>query len=543
MAYDFDFAISFAGEKRDLARELTTKLEQIGYSVFFDENYEHELLGADGIEYFSNIFLYRSRYCVALISKSYDAKEWTRLEKEIILSRGLKDKSNYLLPIIVENYSPPWLLPSRIYFNLEKRSISSLISVLSRSAGKPGQQIRVIPSIVWRQKIGIGTWKSECIFNGDTIIVPTAGDIWNKPDRGDGIYCLTKRNGSIVWHTHTDGDCNSILFHDEHLYAGTDSGSLYCINADNGYIKWRTNLDGRILSKPIANPKCLYCCTTNSVLYALDIDDGHTVGVYNLDGGVVADPIQLPPFTYIVTTNGCLYEFKDEVLTFEANTKLRSNRKKRFLYPEKFSDTWAGAEDKQGLCEFHASPIIWGHMLILPYVRETYFNTLPIAAIDMRNLKDIWIEATHDSSHKHLGNIRCRPCICNDVLITAAAYGNWIAGIDKHGKIIWLKEYGRPFFPHWGSPVSSNGSVFVPRYDGFIHCISPHNGLRQWSIYLGSEDFVGKIFEEREELPGQDIYPEWENQSSASLNAPLTIDNNIIYTPGSDGFITALKIA
>lgn len=44
---DFDVAISFAGEQRTAARSLALKLEDAGYSVFFDEFESAQLWGEE----------------------------------------------------------------------------------------------------------------------------------------------------------------------------------------------------------------------------------------------------------------------------------------------------------------------------------------------------------------------------------------------------------------------------------------------------------------------------------------------------------------
>lgn len=92
-SHRYDFAISFAGDKRDLARKLSTSLRQLGFTVFFDEFLEHELIGVNGAEFFTQVFGRDSRYCVALISKTYDQSSWTRLEREVMEARRLSDRT------------------------------------------------------------------------------------------------------------------------------------------------------------------------------------------------------------------------------------------------------------------------------------------------------------------------------------------------------------------------------------------------------------------------------------------------------------------
>ena len=46
--FRFDFGLSFAGSDRDLARQLRDGLRNEAFQVFFDEDYEHEMIGHDG---------------------------------------------------------------------------------------------------------------------------------------------------------------------------------------------------------------------------------------------------------------------------------------------------------------------------------------------------------------------------------------------------------------------------------------------------------------------------------------------------------------
>lgn len=120
--FRFDFAISFAGKQRDTARKLPNLLVKKGFEVFFDEDYESEMLGKDGSVYLPKVYKEESRYCIILISKEYDQREWTRLEREIIQARVLKSGRDILLPVLTSDYKPMWLPETRIYFSLEKTS-------------------------------------------------------------------------------------------------------------------------------------------------------------------------------------------------------------------------------------------------------------------------------------------------------------------------------------------------------------------------------------------------------------------------------------
>src|SRR5215475_15731318 len=95
----FDFALSFSGADRNTARSIYSALVADGYRVFFDEEFEHEMIGQDGIRYLTDIYAKQSRYCVVLISSSYESSSWTQLERESIQSRELNGERGILIPV------------------------------------------------------------------------------------------------------------------------------------------------------------------------------------------------------------------------------------------------------------------------------------------------------------------------------------------------------------------------------------------------------------------------------------------------------------
>ena len=133
--YRFDFAISFAGAKRQIAREVRNALAEARFSVFFDEDYEHEMLGHDGSLYLRNVYAQESRYCIVLISREYDQRDWANLEREAIQSRELRGERGILIPVLIDGHRPTWLPETRIYFDISKRTIAELIKLLAQRPG------------------------------------------------------------------------------------------------------------------------------------------------------------------------------------------------------------------------------------------------------------------------------------------------------------------------------------------------------------------------------------------------------------------------
>ncbi len=158
----FDFALSFAGAQRSLAEDIRNRLLERKYSVFYDRDYEHEMIGRNGAEYLRNIYSRQSKYCIVLISKEYDKSQWASLEKEAIEGRELRGEQGVLIPVKTSEHSPEWLPETRIYFDLNSRSLEEFTSILEKIVGNSSLRLndvktqedlhRALPGTTWRKK-------------------------------------------------------------------------------------------------------------------------------------------------------------------------------------------------------------------------------------------------------------------------------------------------------------------------------------------------------------------------------------------------------
>ncbi len=79
---DYDFALSFAGERRELAKKLADLIGEREVSVFYDYNDQHLILAANVEDYLAPIYRTEASYVVALLSKEYPRKVWTKFESD-----------------------------------------------------------------------------------------------------------------------------------------------------------------------------------------------------------------------------------------------------------------------------------------------------------------------------------------------------------------------------------------------------------------------------------------------------------------------------
>jgi hypothetical protein len=98
--YEFDFAISFAGENRKLAKNIVDLLVVLDCTVFYDEYFEANYLGRAWSKQFNEIFSEKSRLVICLLDKFHAEKIWPTFERECFKSR-ISDAS--VIPIFLDD--------------------------------------------------------------------------------------------------------------------------------------------------------------------------------------------------------------------------------------------------------------------------------------------------------------------------------------------------------------------------------------------------------------------------------------------------------
>jgi hypothetical protein len=134
-SYEFDFALSFAGENRDLARCIADNLEILDAHVFFDEYFEANFLGHALSREFKRIFADASRLVVCVLDKHFAEKIWPKFESECFQPRV---SQNDVIPIFLDDSVFPGI----------QREIMGVIFAWDPSAA--GWQERVISEIVFK---------------------------------------------------------------------------------------------------------------------------------------------------------------------------------------------------------------------------------------------------------------------------------------------------------------------------------------------------------------------------------------------------------
>ena len=119
----FDFAISYAGEDKEIAQEIFKCLIDLDFKVFLGDNERHILTGIDGENFFEQVFT-DAKEVIVLISQHYKRKEWPRFEWDVIKERDL---SNRFIPIRLDDSRILGLASNIIYLKFTGNNYEDIV--------------------------------------------------------------------------------------------------------------------------------------------------------------------------------------------------------------------------------------------------------------------------------------------------------------------------------------------------------------------------------------------------------------------------------
>ena len=110
-------------------------LQARGIAVFFDEFELITLWGKDLGEELQAVYEHRSGCVVIFVSKEWVEKAWPRHERRAALSRAIRERSEYVLPVRFDDTLVPGIPDSTVYLQAGEHSPAELASVIAQKLG------------------------------------------------------------------------------------------------------------------------------------------------------------------------------------------------------------------------------------------------------------------------------------------------------------------------------------------------------------------------------------------------------------------------
>jgi hypothetical protein len=133
--YEYDAALSFAGEDRVYVESVAEVLRQLGVSVFYDKYEEVDLWGKDLYVHLDEVYRKKAKYCVIFASENYAKKLWTNHERTSAQARAFESGTEYILPARFDNTEIPGIRSTTGYLFLGDRTPEQLALVIAAKVG------------------------------------------------------------------------------------------------------------------------------------------------------------------------------------------------------------------------------------------------------------------------------------------------------------------------------------------------------------------------------------------------------------------------
>lgn len=145
--FEYQVALSFAGEQRDYVEKVSRELEILNIRHFYDYNEQVNLWGKNLPQYLDSVYFEKAMYFVPFISKEYVNKVWTRLEVNSALERNMlesrPDFQQYILPVRFDDTRVPGIVGSIAHIDARKKNPQKIARMIYEKVNGCGKDILI----------------------------------------------------------------------------------------------------------------------------------------------------------------------------------------------------------------------------------------------------------------------------------------------------------------------------------------------------------------------------------------------------------------
>ena len=131
----YEVALSFAGEQREYVEDVALHLQSRGIAVFYDNFELSDLWGRNLSEELHDVYENRSNFVVMFISDEYVEKAWPQHERRAILSRAIRQRREYILPVRFDNTDVPGMASDVMYLSAADYVPAALATMIAKKLG------------------------------------------------------------------------------------------------------------------------------------------------------------------------------------------------------------------------------------------------------------------------------------------------------------------------------------------------------------------------------------------------------------------------
>jgi hypothetical protein len=160
--YEFDVALSFAGEDRKYVEKVASFLQKSGLNVFYDKYEKANLWGKDLYQHLDKVYQQTSKYVVIFVSKHYAKKLWTSHELKSAQARAFSENEEYILPARFDDTEIPGIRKTIGYIDANEHTPSEFAKlILEKLSSFRLENILPSNSVRVKQWLKIDGWKVD----------------------------------------------------------------------------------------------------------------------------------------------------------------------------------------------------------------------------------------------------------------------------------------------------------------------------------------------------------------------------------------------
>ncbi|MCP5197163.1 MAG: TIR domain-containing protein [Gammaproteobacteria bacterium] len=107
----YDFSISYASPDTSFVEQVVQALKGRGLSVFYAPDEQADIIGRNLIDYLSDVYLAKAKFCLVFISRHYAERPWPdKVERPAVQARAFEQQDRYIIPIRLDDTSVPGIL-------------------------------------------------------------------------------------------------------------------------------------------------------------------------------------------------------------------------------------------------------------------------------------------------------------------------------------------------------------------------------------------------------------------------------------------------
>lgn len=126
--FEYDIAVSYARENREIVEQIAKKLRENDIRVFYDVFEKSNLWGKKLSTHFKKTYGEKSCFVLVFVSKEYSLKDWTNFEFDIARDEANVRKTEFILPVRLDNTPLLGLHKDIAYLDLNTEGIEGIVS-------------------------------------------------------------------------------------------------------------------------------------------------------------------------------------------------------------------------------------------------------------------------------------------------------------------------------------------------------------------------------------------------------------------------------